>query len=477
MTTRITIIGAGPGGYIAAVRAAQMGAEVTIIEEENVGGTCLNRGCIPSKVLITTAELLEKIQRAEAFGIDITGDVRLNLQRLMARKNMVVQNQINGIRSLFKHHRINYIHGKGYLKAPHVAGVKQTDGKEREISWDKLILATGSRPLNVPGFSFNGDTILSSNHALDIQEIPESIMIAGGGVIGCEFAFILRALGAEVSVVEMMPRLLPLPSVDEACSKVLQREMKKKKIRFMLSSKVDTVVEAKGKLQVTILPVSSKDNPPGKEQAPRVLEVEKMLVCIGRKPNTENTGIETLGVQTDDGGWVITNERMETAAADVYAIGDLLGPSKVMLAHVASAEGQVAAENAMGAERTMNYDVVPGAIFTMPEVANVGLTETEARKQNDHVRADSVLFRALGKAHVLGEMAGEAKIVWDADNGKILGVHIIGLHATELIAEATLAIQTGSSVADMASTIHAHPTLAEIMGEVSHKAMDKALHG
>jgi len=477
MTTRITILGAGPGGYIAAVRAAQMGAEVTVIEEENVGGTCLNRGCIPSKVLITTAELLEKFQRAEAFGIDINGDIRLNLQRLMARKNTVIQNQVNGIRSLFKHHRINYINGRGYLKAPHMATVKQNDGGEREISWDKLILATGSRPLNIPGFSFNGDSILSSNHALDIQEIPESVMIAGGGVIGCEFAFILRALGAEVSVVEMMSRLLPLPSVDEACSKVLQREMKKKKINFMLSSKVDTVVKEIGKLQVTILPVPSQGNPPEKAQTPQVIEVEKMLVCIGRKPNTENTGIENLGVQTDAGGWVIANERMETATEGVYAIGDLLGPSKVMLAHVASAEGQVAAENAMGADRTMNYDVVPGAIFTMPEVANVGLTETEARKQNDNVRADSVLFRAIGKAHVSGEIAGEAKIVWDADNGKILGVHIIGPHATDLIAEASLAIQTGSSVADMAATIHAHPTLAEIMGEVSHKAMGKALHG
>jgi len=396
---------------------------------------------------------------------------------LMARKNTVIQNQVNGIRVLFKHHRINYVNGRAYLKAPHMAVAKQNDGKEREIYWDKLILATGSRPLNVPGFSFNGDSILSSNHALDMQEIPESIMIAGGGVIGCEFAFILRAFGADVTVVEMMPRLLPLPSVDEACSKVLQREMKKKKINFMLNSKVDAVVAEKGMLQVTVLPVSSNDKPPEKDQPPRVVEVEKMLVCIGRKPNTENTGIENLGVQTDGRGWVIANEKMETAAGDVYAIGDLLGPSKVMLAHVASAEGQVAAENAMGADRTMNYDVIPGAIFTMPEVANVGLTETEARKQNDNVRADSVHFRTLGKAHVLGELAGEAKIVWDTGNGKIIGVHIIGPHATDLIAEATLAIQTGSSIADVAATIHAHPTLAEIMGEVSHKAMDKALHG
>lgn len=478
MTVKIAILGAGPGGYVAAVRAAQLGADVTVIEEENVGGTCLNWGCIPSKVMITTAELLEKFKKADAFGITVEGSVRPNMQRLMERKNAVIQAQTKGILDLLKHHHIRYLKGTGYIRDKGLAAVRLPNGEEQELSWDKLILATGTRPFNLPNLAFDGHKVLSSNDALCLQEVPESIMIVGGGVIGCEFAFLLSALGSKVTIVEALPRMLPLPSVDEDCSKVLQREMKKRKINFIVNKTVERFDEVNGKLRVTIGPSPFLENPTEKDKKPLSENVDKILVCIGRKPNTTNIdGFDSVGVQLDGKGWVMTNERMETSAADVYAIGDLLGPSKIMLAHVASTEGLVAAENAMAGRRSMDYNIVPGAIFTSPEVANVGLTEAQAKTQGYEVRADSVLFRTLGKAQVIGDIAGQAKIVSEIGSGKILGVHIIGPHATDLIAEGTLALQTGAKVQDLAATIHAHPTLAEIMLENSLKALDRSLHG
>jgi dihydrolipoamide dehydrogenase len=478
MPVKIAILGAGPGGYVAAVRAAQLGADVTVIEEDNVGGTCLNWGCIPSKVMITTAELLEKIKSAESYGISVEGRVRLNMELLMARKNKVIQDQSKGILDLLKHHNIRYLKARGSIKGKGMAAARLSSGEEQPVPWDKLILATGTKPYNLPSLPFDGERVLSSNHALSLQQVPESILIVGGGVIGCEFAFLLSALGSKVTIVEALSRMLPLPSVDEDCSKVLQREMKKRKIQFIVDRTVQGFEQAGDKLCVTIGPSPFLENPTEKERTPVTQEVEKILVCIGRKPNAATIeGFDTLGVELDTKGWVVANELMETSAPDVYAIGDLLGPAKVMLAHVASTEGLVAAENAMGGNRRMNYNTVPGAIFTSPEVADVGLTEAQAKAQGLAVRADSVLFRTLGKAQVIGDIAGQAKIVSEVDSGKVLGVHIIGPHATDLIAEGTLAIQTGATVQDLAGTIHAHPTLAEIMLETSLKAMDRSLHG
>lgn len=477
MTTKITILGAGPGGYIAAIRAAQLGAEVTVIEKENVGGTCLNWGCIPSKIMITTAEMLERFHRAKAFGIALEGTVKADMQQLMARKQAVIQSQRKGILGLFGHHKIQYIQGTATIDGPNRVRVSQSDGEQLSIGWDKLILATGTRPLEIPAFPFDGETILSSDHALSLTRVPESIMIVGGGVIGCEFAFILSSLGARVTVVEALDRLLPLPSVDADCSKVLQREMKKRKINFLVNHTVESFETGDAGLNVAIGPSPFMKTPSEKDKQPVTAQVEKMLVCIGRKPNTADLRLETIGIEPDKRGWISVNDRMETVVPGVYAIGDVLGPEKIMLAHVASTEGQVAAENAMGGSREMDYQVVPGAIFTTPEVANVGLSEVQARDKGYDVRADSVLFRTLGKAQVIGEIAGQTKIVSDKKSGQILGVHIVGPHATDLIAEATLAMRMGGSVTDVAATIHAHPTLAEIMLEASCKALDRSLHG
>lgn len=475
MSRKIAIIGAGPGGYVAATRAAQSGAEVTVVEQDNVGGTCLNRGCIPSKIMKTSAEMLENFNRSGEFGIIMPGEKAVpDMGRLMARKQDVIRNQIKGILGLFKKHKIRHLKGYGEIKGPNLAIVRQEHGNTQDVPWESLILASGSQPLNISLFPFDGKKIISSNDALNLREIPKSMVIVGGGVIGCEFAFIFASFGSEVTVIEALPRLLPLPSVDEDCSRVIRREMKKRGINFIVSQSVESVREKGEKLCVTTGPsIFSQEKK--EKNLPLEIEAEKVLVCIGRKPDTANLGLENLGIKTDDRGWIIADERMETNIPGVYAIGDVLGPSKIMLAHVASAEGLVAGENAAGGNQVMKYDAVPGAIFTMPEVANVGLSEAQAREQGYNVRADTTLFRTLGKAHVIGEIAGQAKIVSDAENGRILGVHIVGPHAADLIAEPTLAVRMGATVKDLAETVHAHPTLSEIIMEVSMKALDKSV--
>lgn len=477
MRTEITIIGAGPGGYIAAVRAAQLGADVTLIEKEEVGGTCLNWGCIPSKIMITTAQLLERFRCAAEFGIRFSEAPLADMPALMERKQKIIQSQIQGIQHLLKQHKIRYIKGNAYITGPNHASVTLEDRRAVEITWDKLILALGSRPLGLPSLPFDGRTIISSSDALSLRKIPKSIIIVGGGVIGCEFAFMLASLGSDVTVVEAMPRLLPLPSVDEDCSKLLQREMKKRKIKFMVNRSVEQIREADGKVQVVVSPSSAGSNPEAADSKPMMVEADQVLVCIGRRPNTDGVGLENLGVQIDEKGWIPANDRMETGILGVYAIGDVLGPKKGMLAHVASTEGKIAAENAMGGSRFMNYDIIPGAVFTSPEVANVGLTEIQARERGLNFRSDKVFLRIIGKAQVTGEIAGEAKILSNIEDGRIFGVHLVGAHATDLIAEAVLAMQMGGTVKDLAATIHAHPTLSEVMLEVSCKALDQPIHG
>lgn len=479
MTARIAILGGGPGGYVAAVRAAQRGAAVTVIEKERVGGTCLNWGCIPSKIMKTTAELLSHMRQAKAYGISGAGDVAADMEALMARKEKILKTQAKGIEGLLAHHKITLLKGQGCISGPGEMMVTLDDGGPETVAWDKLIIATGTVPLNIPAFPFDGEGVISSNEALCLKAVPASIVIVGGGVIGCEFACILAALGSRVTVIEALDRLLPLPSVDAACSKHLQREMKKRKIKFMVKRTVERVDREGGSLKVSVgpSPFVDADSLSPKEREPLEIEAEKVLVCIGRSPLSGEIGLEKIGVDCDDRGWIKADEGMRTNVDHVYAIGDILGPNRVMLAHVASAEGLVAAENATGGEEKMDYRAVPGAIFTMPEVGNVGLTEAQAMEAGMDVRADSVLLRTLGKAQAMGELAGEAKLISERGSGRILGVHIVGAHATDLIAEGGLAVQNGLTVEQVAGTIHAHPTLGEAMLEVSLKAMDKALHG
>ena len=474
---KLVILGAGPGGYVAAIRAAQRGASVTLVERSHLGGTCLNQGCIPSKIMKTTAERLETMTTAGSFGLVLDGSARLDPIALQERKERILHVQRKGIDGLLRRHGVKVARGNGRIVAHGKILVRGDDGTETTHDWDRLILATGSCPLEIPAFPFDGKRVLSSDDALSVEAIPRSLIIVGGGVIGCEFAMIFSAFGSDVTIVEALDRLLPLPSVDADSSKVLQREMKKRKIKIHLRQVVERV-EARGTgLAVHLAPspfVPGANESPG---IPPVLEAEKILVCVGRAPNTSDIGLETLGVETDEKGWIKTDDRMKTNVDHVYAIGDALGPAKVMLAHVASHEGIVAAENALGGAETMDYTVVPSAIFTSPEVAGVGLTEAQAREEGKDIRAGTFLFRNLGKAQVIGEIAGQAKIVFEAESGRILGIHLVGPHATDLISEGSLAVQTGCRVQDLARVIHPHPTLSEVMQEVAYKSMGEGIHG
>jgi len=477
MGLKLVVIGAGPGGYVAAIRAAQLGAAVTLIEKERVGGTCLNWGCIPSKVLRTSAELLDRVRRGREYGLSVSGEISLDLRTLMARKEKVIENQAMGIVDILKQHRIQYIQGIGTITGPERVTVRGHDEEAWEIPWERLILALGSAPLDIPSLPVDGKRILSSNDALEIQAVPKSLLIVGGGVIGCEFAFIFSAFGSQVTVIEAKSRLIPLPCVDEDCSKVIQREMAKRKIAVILESTIERVEDKGEGLHVTLGVSPLVESPSDKIRRPASLEVEKVLLCIGRKPDTAGGGLERMGVKVDNSGWVVADETMKTNVPRIYAIGDVLGPSKVMLAHVASREGMVAAENAVGGRARMRYDAVPNVIFTMPEISNVGLTESQAREEGFQVKAESVLFRNIAKPHVIGEIGGIAKVIFEAGSGRILGVHLVGPCASDLIAEGALAVKSGCTIRELADTIHGHPTLAEIMSEVSMKALGRAIHG
>ncbi len=477
MGLKIAIVGAGPGGYVAAVRAAQNGAKVTVVEKAGVGGTCLNRGCIPSKIMKVTAEMMEDLQHAGSYGIQGITGFSVDLPALRSRQEKIVKTQAKGIEALLAHHSIDLVAGEAQIQRQGLLTVYQADGEAKEVPWDRLIISTGTEPLRVPAFPFDGRNVLSSNDVLRLNAVPDSMVIIGGGVIGCEFACIMSALGSQITVVEALDRLLPLPAVDEMCSKVLMREMKKRKINILVNRMVEAVDTTDNQATVTLGPSTFAKKPAEREKKPLIVAAEKVLVCIGRSPNTSGMGLDKIGVAVDDKGWIVADDKMQTSNPHVFAIGDVLGPDKVMLAHVASTEGLVAADNATGGDNHMDYGVIPSAIFTIPEVATVGLTETQALQQGLDARADRALFRSLGKAQAMGALAGEAKIVSDTQSGKVVGVHLIGAHATDLIAEGALAIQAGLTAQDLANTIHAHPTLAEIMLEASLKAINKPLHG
>jgi len=393
------------------------------------------------------------------------------------RKKLVEEIQRKGIGSLLKKSGITLEMGTAVIKSSKIVEVVSDNADKKELEYDKLIIATGTKPLNVADFPFDHDHILSSNDILQLDNIPDSIVIVGGGVIGCEFAFIFSALGCDVTIVEAMSRLLPLPSVDASCSKLLLREMKKRKITVFCDTIVKSSNIKNDQVSIDIELSPFTDNPKPKKLKTHFIEAQKMAICIGRTALSSDLGLENIGLKTTPQGWIDADETLETSVAGVYAIGDILGPQKVMLAHVASHEGMIAAQNAMGEKSCMNYDVIPGAIFTMPEIGTVGLSEIQAREKGFDVEAFSVNFRTLGKAQAIDELAGIAKMIVEKESSKVLGVHLIGAHATDLIAEATLAIQKGLTARDIAHTIHAHPTLAEIMGEVSLKACGIPIHG
>ena len=460
MTVKLTIIGAGPGGYVAAIRAAQKGAQVTVVEGAEVGGTCLNWGCIPTKTLIASAEALERTRRADEYGVEVSGTVGFNLSRIQERKDKIVSTQIKGIRGLLKSRGVTLMEGRGSLVSNAVVRVEKKDGSIIDVRSDKIIIATGSRPAKLAGFPFDGERVMTSDDAVQLKRIPKSILIVGAGVIGSEFAFIYRAFGAEVTLAELTPHALS--TEDEELSGIIEREFKKAKIKLIANVKVESVTKGADNMMTALL----SDG--------REVRTEAILVSIGRRMNSEDIGLEAVGVNKGGRGEITVNDRMETSVAGIYAIGDVTG--NAMLAHVASHQGLVAAENALGNDAVMDYAVVPAGIFTMPEIGSVGMREQQVREKGIAYRVGRFPFRGLGKAHAMGEITGLAKIIADADTDKILGVHLCGAHAADLIHEGALAMQMGATSEQLGQMIHAHPTLAEAVMEAAEDVHGMAIH-
>jgi len=452
----LLILGAGPGGYVAAIRAAQLGAKVGLIEERELGGTCLNRGCIPTKALVESVHVLSLARRGEEFGV-ACDNVRPDYIRMQARKDDVVKKLRGGVGMLMKKNKVDVIAGRGKLLDRNTIEVTGKDGASR-VKSKNIILATGSEPLRLKGFPFDGENVITSDEALVQTEIPKTILIVGGGYIGAEWASIYSGLGAAVTVVEMMDQLLPRSDADVA--KELLRALKKAKMKVHLGTKVESV------------------KPGGKGVACKLsngndVTVEKVLVCVGRALNSADLGLEAAGVKTEKGAIVI-DDQCRTSAPNVFAIGDVT--AKLMLAHVASRQGIVAAEAAMGRDSRMDYGVVPACVFTNPEIASVGMTNAECAEEGIEAKEAKFPFAALGKAQALGETYGWVKIIAGAKHGEVLGVHIVGPHASDLIAEAALAMSMEATVEEIAHAIHAHPTLAESLMEASESWLGKGIH-
>ncbi|MCG6552205.1 MAG: dihydrolipoyl dehydrogenase [Candidatus Magnetominusculus sp. LBB02] len=456
---RILILGSGPGGYVAALRAAQMGAEVTVVEEKEVGGTCLNEGCIPTKTLVASAEAYARAKDLASFGIDFTGEIKPNARKIVERKNSVIANQVKGIRGLFKSWGVTLKEGRGSFIDDKQIRLISKSGAEENLTADKFIIATGSRPASIPTFPFDGKRIISSTEALDMQEIPDSMLIIGAGVMGCEFGCIYREFGTEVTLIELMPRALT--TEDPEISQIMERELKKKKIKLHTGVKVERVTSDETGVKAFLSG--------GKE-----LTASKMLVTIGRAFNTAGIGVEHAGIELDKRGAIVVNEFMETSNKDIYAIGDVTGG--MLLAHVASKQGLTAVANIMGHKEKMDYSVIPAGIFTHPEIASVGIRENQAEERGLKYKVGRFQYRALGKAHAMGEIAGLFKVIADADSNKILGVHIIGHDAADIIHEAAVAMKAGLTVEALADTVHAHPTLAEGLMEAAEDVMGRAIH-
>jgi dihydrolipoamide dehydrogenase len=452
----IAVIGAGPGGYTAAIRAAQLGACTAVIEREFPGGTCLNWGCIPTKTLVASAKLYHKMLQADGLGLtaDSPG---FSWEAIQKRKTKIVKKLRQGIKLLLRSNDVSLIEGTARLMAKNEILVAGNDGSETSIHADAVIIATGSESA-CPGFiPFESERVMESKAFLDLTELPKSIIIVGGGIIGCEFAGLLNTFGISVTVVEMLDRLLPLE--DEEISVALTKSFKKAGITVMTGAGIsDVTADDSG--------VRGKVNG-------ETLSAEMMLVAVGRSLNTHNIGLETVGIATDTNA-IAVDDHMRTSIPGIYAIGDIT--NKPQLAHVASAQALVAAENAAGKDSVIDYRVIPNCIFTIPEIATVGLNEAQARESAGEITVGSFPYAALGKAMAAGETNGFYKIIADAKTDEILGVQIYGSHATDIIAEATLAIKLECTAAELGRTIHAHPTLAEGLMEAAHAVHGECIH-
>ena len=457
----LVIIGSGPGGYVAAIRAAQLGGKVTLVEKNELGGTCLNRGCIPTKVLLRGVELLEALEGSKDFGIQ-AGEISVDFSRLLARKDRAVKTLVSGVAGLMKANGITVVKGQAKFISPQEIEVLAEQGGKVAYRARKIILATGSISADLPVSGANGPGVIDSNGALQLTQVPESMVIIGAGPIGLEFGTIFASLGSRVTILEMMDQILP--SEDPEVASALEKSLRRFKIQTLTNCRVKEISEGSQGKRKVVATTGEED---------KVFEAQYILLAVGRKANWEGLGLPEAGVQCNPKG-IEVNERMETNVPGIYAIGDVTG--QWLLAHFAMAQGAVAAENALGHEARMERRVVPRCVYTLPEVASVGMTEKEAKAAGYELKIGRFPFAGNGKATILGERNGFVKMVAEAKYGEILGVHIFGPHATDLIGEAVLAMHLEGTAADMARAIHPHPTLTEALMEAGLDVDGMAVH-
>ncbi|MBT3215981.1 MAG: dihydrolipoyl dehydrogenase [Candidatus Marinimicrobia bacterium] len=456
----VAVLGGGPGGYVAAIRSAQLGLNTVIIEKAKLGGICLNWGCIPTKTLLKNAEALHIVKTSKKFGINIP-KYSVDFPSTIKRSRDVADRLSKGIAYLIKKNKITHYEGTGKLITPKILEVVKGK-KKQNITAKKIIIATGGRPQSFPGMKLDGKRIISSKEAMVLNKIPKKLIVIGSGAIGVEFAYFFNEYGSEVHLIEMLPRILPVE--DEAVSKELARNFKKSKIKIYTETKVSKIDSLKSKVKV-YLDKKGKQN---------ILEGDLALVAVGVTGNVENIGLDDLGVKVKKGSIVI-NKFNQTNVENIYAIGDVTGPP--WLAHVASAQGHVAAEHAAGRKPVpVDYTNIPGCTYCQPQVASIGLTEVEAKEKNYDVKVGKFDFKASGKALASGHTDGFVKLIFDAKYGELLGAHIIGSEATELIAELGMAKALESTWDELATTTHAHPTLSEAVMEAALDAMGQGVH-
>ncbi|MGH7740940.1 MAG: dihydrolipoyl dehydrogenase [Candidatus Eiseniibacteriota bacterium] len=455
---QLIIVGTGPGGYVAAIRAAQLGLKTAVVEKDELGGTCLNWGCIPTKAWIVSAHLLEQIKRAKEYGIEV-GEPRIQWDWLVERKNKVVKQMTGGVKTLLSGRHVDIHRGTARLTSANRMVVTLGDTKT-ELSGDSIMLASGAHAWMPPGFALEGERVITSKEALDLKSQPKRIAVLGGGVVGSEFASFFAAIGSKVTLIEMLPRLVP--AEDDEIAQALEREMKKQKIDLFLNTKIENRRDAPdGSISLTLT-------------GGKTVDVDTVLVATGRRPYSSDMGLESVGVAIADRGKIVVNDRLQTSVKNIYAIGDVTDIKQ--LAHFASAQGKAAAELIAGHPAQTNWRAVPAATFTNPEIASVGLTEREAKAEGRQLKIGRFPFRAHGRNIADGETTGFVKIIGDATTDQVLGAHIFGSRASELIHECSLAIAADLNVSDLAHAIHAHPTLTEALGEAAEDADGVAIH-
>jgi len=457
----ILIIGSGPGGYVAAIRAAQLGLNVAVVEKAELGGICLNWGCIPTKALLKSAEVWHLLGESKAFGIAVENPY-FDYSQVVRRSREVAQRLSKGVEFLFKKNRIVLLPGTARFTDKNTLAVEDSTGKTKNITAQNMIIATGARPRALNAIPIDGQYVISSREALSLETLPRSVIVIGAGAIGVEFAYLWRTFGVEVTLVELLPQILP--NEDEEIARELTRALKKAGINIYTGAHVENATRHDGEVEVSLTV--------GNEI--KKLAAERALMAVGVQPNTENLGLEACGIITDR-GWIKVDEHYRTNVAGVYAIGDVIG--NPCLAHVASAEGVHAVEFIAGKNPPpLNYTAVPGCTYCQPQVASVGLTERQAVERGLKVRIGRFPFRANGKSMVSGESEGQVKVLFEAESGIIMGGHIIGSEATELLPELVLAVTNRLTFADLKNAVHAHPTLSEALSEALHDAFGEAIH-